>query len=346
MKAVVYSDEYRLHETGNHVENEMRVQSIMQAIEEMGRPDLVDIYQPDLASQEDLMRVHSEEHVDYIQKFCQNGGGYLDFDTAASAHSYEIAKLSAGGAIKAAELVIDGYKSAYSVGRPPGHHATRNKAMGFCLFNNLAITLENLRAKKNIKKFLVFDFDVHYGNGTADIFYEDPDVLYISIHQDPRTIFPGKGFIHEIGNDAGEGANLNIPMPPGSNSSDYRYILDKILEPAASQFGPDFFLVDVGFDGHKDDPLSSINLDDEFFQWIAVKLMDLAESLTLILEGGYDLNALRRSNEKLINGLENYKTIKEEYQKNSDVLNHSPVKNQTMNIYRDIKETFSPYLDL
>ena len=204
MTAVVYSDEYKLHETGNHVENEMRVQIIMQTIKERGLLDIKDIYKPNLASEEDLLRVHTMEHVEYIQKFCQKGGGYIDFDTAASPQSYEIAKLSAGGSIKAAQLVLDGYESAYSVGRPPGHHATRNKAMGFCIFNNLAITLEYLREIKNIKKFLVFDFDVHYGNGTADIFYEDPDVLYISIHQDPRTIFPGKGFIHEIGNDAGE----------------------------------------------------------------------------------------------------------------------------------------------
>lgn len=346
MTAVVYSDEYRFHDTGNHVENEMRVLTIMQSIKEMDMMDINDIHQPNQAYEEDLLRVHTWAHVDYIQKFCKKGGGYLDFDTATSPRSYEIAKLSAGGSIKAAQLVLDGYESAYSIGRPPGHHATRNKAMGFCLFNNLAVTLEYLREKKNIKKFLVFDFDVHYGNGTADIFYEDPDVLYISIHQDPRTIFPGKGYIHETGNGAGEGFNLNIPMPPGSNSSDYMYVLDKILEPTVLKFDADFYLVDVGFDGHEDDPLSSINLDDEFFQWVAAELMDLADSLTLILEGGYDLNALSRSNVKLMEGLENYKIIKEEYQKNSDEHYHSPVKNQTRKVYRDIKETFSPYFDL
>jgi acetoin utilization deacetylase AcuC-like enzyme len=319
----------------------------MKAINEMDILDIKDIYQPDIASEEDLLRVHTKEHVEYIQKFCEKGGGYIDFDTAASPQSYETAKLSAGGAIKAAKLVLDGYESAYSVGRPPGHHATRNKAMGFCLFNNLAITLEYLRENKNIKRFLVFDFDVHYGNGTADIYYEDPDVLYISIHQDPRTIFPGKGFIHEIGNDAGEGTNLNIPMPPGSTNEDYMYILHKIIRPAAEMFNPDFYLVDVGFDGHKNDPLSSINLDDQFYQWMAVEMMDIAESLTLILEGGYDLNALYRSNLNLINGLKNYKNIKEEHEKNNqDSYNNSEINMQTKNIYKEIKETFSPYFDL
>ncbi|HEY0196754.1 MAG TPA: histone deacetylase, partial [Methanobacterium sp.] len=222
MTAVVYSEDYRLHDTGNHVENERRVQVIMEAIKENCLLDLEDIHPPEMAGEEDLLRVHSTEHVEYIRKFCEKGGGNLDFDTAASPQSYDIAKLSAGGAIKAAELVLDGYDSAYSIGRPPGHHATRNRAMGFCIFNNLAITLEYLRKLKKIKRFLVFDFDVHYGNGTADIFYEDPDVFYISIHQEPRTLFPGKGYIEEIGNEEGEGTNLNIPLPSGSNAHDYR----------------------------------------------------------------------------------------------------------------------------
>lgn len=346
LTAVVYSEDYRLHDTGTHVETERRVQVIIEAIKENDLLDFEDIYQPEVAGEEDLLRVHSSDYVEYIQKFCEKGGGYLDFDTAASPQSYEIAKLSAGGAIKAAELVLNGYDSAYSIGRPPGHHATRNRAMGFCIFNNLAITLEYLRKLKKIKSFLIFDFDVHYGNGTADIFYEDPDVFYISIHQDPRTLFPGRGNIEEIGNEEGEGTNLNIPLLPGSNAHDYRYILEKILEPVAQSFDPEFYLVDVGFDGHKDDPLSSINLDDEFFRWIAMEMMDLAGSLTLILEGGYDLNALSRSNVNLIHGLKNYKTIKEEYEKNDYGIEGSKVHQETKEIYKSLREIFSPYFDI
>ena len=345
MTAVVYSDKYSLHDTGNHVENDMRVQVIMETLKKM-KLEVEGIYQPKMAIEEDLLRVHTREHLEHIQKFCQKGGGYIDFDTLASPQSYEIARLSAGGAIKAVELVLDGYSSAYSVGRPPGHHATQNKSMGFCIFNNMAITLEYLRENHNIKKFLVFDFDVHYGNGTAAIFYEDSDVLYISIHQDPRTIFPGKGFTHEIGNGEGKGTNLNIPMPPGSNNEDYMYILDKILRPAGEAFCADFYLVEVGFDGHKEDPLSRIDLDDQFYEWVAVEMMDMAGSLTLILEGGYDLNALSSSNKKLINGLQNYKIIKEENEKDDHDSYNSQVKDQTKNIYQDIRETFSPYFDL
>jgi acetoin utilization deacetylase AcuC-like enzyme len=342
LTAIVYSDDYQKHDTGVHVENQGRVQAIMEAIKGSSFSQN-GIHQPEQALEEDVLRVHTTEHLEYIKKFCQNGGGYIDFDTAASPHSYEIAKLAAGGAIKAAQLVLDGCESAYSVGRPPGHHATRDRAMGFCIFNNLAITLEYLRQNENIKKFLVFDFDVHYGNGTADIFYEDPDVLYISIHQDPHTIFPGKGFIDEIGAGEGEGANLNIPMPPGSTSQDYQYILKRILEPAANDFGADFYLADVGFDGHTDDPLSSIKLNDDFFEWIAVELMQLTDSLCLILEGGYDLAALSRSNLKLVNGLKNYKEIKDQQGEDEQDLSVNKI---TKNLYHDIKETFSPYFNL
>lgn len=328
------------------MENQRRVQVIMEAIKENGLLDLKDIHQPVIADEEDLLRVHSKDYVEYVRRFCDMGGGNLDFDTTVSPKSYQIAKLSVGGAIKAAELVLDGYDSAYSVGRPPGHHATRNRAMGFCIFNNLAITLEYLREFKKIKSFLIFDFDVHYGNGTADLFYEDPDVMYISIHQEPRTLFPGKGNVEEIGNEEGEGRNLCIPMPSGSNSHDYRYILEKILGPVILDFAPEFYMADVGFDGHRDDPLSSIHLGDEFFTWIAVEMMDLARSLTLILEGGYDLEALARCNQNLIQGLENYKTMKEEYEKGKEPLDNSMIHRETREIYKSLREIFSPYFDI
>jgi acetoin utilization deacetylase AcuC-like enzyme len=347
LTALVYSEDYKNHDTGNHVENQNRVQVIMQTVEKMNLLDSKDIYKPNMVGEEDLLRVHYPEHVEKVRTFCENGGGYLDFDTAASPLTYNTAKLSAGGAIKAAELVLSGENNAYSIGRPPGHHATRNKAMGFCIFNNLAVTLEYLRQVKKIEKFLIFDFDVHYGNGTAEIFYEDPQVLYISIHQDPRTLFPGSGFKEEIGRGEGEGTNLNIPLPPGSNSDDYKYILQRILKSAAEEFSPDFYLVDVGFDGHRDDPLSSINLDDQFFEWIAVEMMDLAKSLTIILEGGYDLNALSRSNVKLINGLKNYEMLKDEENKKEkkELPGSSKVHEETKKLFKDIKEIYSPYIE-
>jgi acetoin utilization deacetylase AcuC-like enzyme len=300
----------------------------------------IDLVEPEICKKKDLLRVHTEKHVENIKEFCQRGGGYLDYDTLASPQSYRIAKLSAGGAITAAKSVLNGSKSAYSIGRPPGHHATRDRAMGFCIFNNLAITLEYLREHYKIKKFLIFDFDVHYGNGTADIFYSDPNVLYISIHQDPRTIFPGKGFIKEIGAGEGEGYNLNIPMSPGSTAADYMYMIEKILRPVAEYFNPDFYLVDVGFDGHRDDPLSSINLDDDFYGWIATELMGLSGGMTLILEGGYNLPALSRCNLKLINGLN-----QNDNQEHPHLKGSLKVREDTKNSFKEIKEIFSPFFE-
>jgi acetoin utilization deacetylase AcuC-like enzyme len=338
--ALIHSPEYGKHKTGNHPENKERIEAIINSVNESEILNQIDLFKPEICKEEDLLRVHTKNHVENIKEFCRGGGGYLDYDTRASPQTYKIAKLSAGGAITAAKLVLDGYKSAYSIGRPPGHHATRDRAMGFCIFNNLAITLEYLREFHKIKKFLIFDFDVHYGNGTADIFYSDPNVLYISIHQDPRTIFPGKGFIEEIGMDEGEGYNLNIPMSPGSTTDDYIYMIERILRPATQYFNADFYLVDVGFDGHKDDPLSSINLDDDFYGWIATELMEQVGSMALILEGGYNLPALSRCNLKLINGL-NQKS-EEKHPLTPDNLT---VRDDTKNNFKEIKEIFSPFFE-
>lgn len=338
LNALVYSEEYKKHDTGNHPENKERLSAIINSLKNEGILDKIHCASPQAAIKEDILRVHSKTHVEYVKSFCEKGGGYIDYDTFASPETYKIAKLAAGGAIKAANLILDGYKSAYALVRPPGHHATRNKSMGFCIFNNLAIALEYLRQEHKIKKFFIFDFDVHFGNGISEIFYEDPNVLYISIHQNPRTLFPGKGFVEETGAGAGEGYNLNIPMAPGSTTDDYIYILDKILEPAASKFNADFYFMDVGFDGHADDPLSSLSLTDEFYEYIAGEMMDLAGSLALILEGGYNLNILSRCNVKMINALNNI---------SHDNYKHElKVLESTKNTFNKIKDVFSPFYEL
>lgn len=337
LNALVYCDDYKKHDTGNHPENKERLNAIINSLKKEGILSKIHCICPPSATKEDILRVHSKAHVEQIKSFCQNGGGYIDYDTYASPQTYEIAKLAAGGAIKAANLVLNDYNSAYAIVRPPGHHATRNKSMGFCIFNNLAISLEYLRHEHKIKKFFIFDFDVHFGNGTSNIFYKDPDVFYISIHQNPRTLFPGDGFVEEIGKGNGEGCNLNIPMAPGSTTDDYIYILDKILEPAASKFNADFYFMDVGFDGHADDPLSSLSLTDEFYEYIAGKMMGIAGSLALILEGGYNLNILSRCNVKMINALNNI---------SHDNYKHElKVSESTKNTFNKIKDVFSPFYE-
>lgn len=338
MMALVYSPEYLEHKTPNHPESPDRLSKIIKGLEEADLMGNIPIFEPYMAKEEDLERVHTSDHVERIRTFCERGGGYLDFDTYASPQSYEIAKLAAGGAIKASELVLNGFSSSYALVRPPGHHATRERAMGFCLFNNLAVALEYLRKVRKIKKFVIFDFDVHYGNGTAHIFYNDPDVLYISIHQDPHTIFPSEGFLEEIGEGAGEGFNLNIPLSPGSGTSDYIYILQRILRPVFKDFNADFYFFDVGFDAHRDDPLSRMLLDDDFYEWMAMEISKQPQPRVLTLEGGYHLEALKRCNLKMIN------ILKEETLEHSQISPEmSRVQEETKNLFKRIEDNFSPF---
>ncbi|HOI40234.1 MAG TPA: histone deacetylase [Methanobacterium sp.] len=339
MISLVHSPEYAKHQNETHPENQKRLEVLMNSLRKKGLLEKLNVHQPDPASEEDILRVHTSEYLKNLKTFTEQGGGYLDFDTYASPQSYEIAKLAAGGAIKASELTLEQYNFAYSMARPPGHHATSNSAMGFCLINNLAVAIKYMMKKYAIKKFLILDIDAHYGNGTAEIFYQDPHVLYISIHQDPRTIFPGKGFVEETGNGAGEGFNINIPMTPGSRTSDYIYVLEKILEPVCNEFRADFYYLDVGFDGHKEDPLSSLLLDDNFYPWIAGHMRKITPRMTLILEGGYTNNAMAQSNLKMIKVLMDNSITERKRQAHG---NHQ-IKDETKNIYKQITNTFSPF---
>ncbi len=338
MISLVYSPEYAHHQTGNHPENQRRLEVMINSLQEEGLLEYIDLYEPSPANEEDILRVHNHEHLNHLKSFTESGGGYLDFDTYASPKSYEIAKLAAGGAIKASQLVLNQYDFAYSMARPPGHHATPEKAMGFCLINNLAVAIKYLREVHGIQKFMILDFDAHFGNGTAEIFYHDPHVLYISIHQDPHTIFPGTGFATEIGDGAGKGLNMNLAMAPGSGTADYIYILQKVLEPVCNQFKAEFYFLDVGFDGHKEDPLSSLELDDDFYPWVACHMQKITPQMVLILEGGYSRDAMAQSNLKMIKVLKDKSTHEEEWQPSE-----RKVKDETKRVFKDIQDIFSPF---
>jgi acetoin utilization deacetylase AcuC-like enzyme len=339
MISLVYSPEYAQHQTGSHPENQERLEVMMNHLINEGEVEKSDIFLPTPASDDDLLRVHTAPYLKYLRNFAESGGGYLDFDTFASPQSYKIAKLAAGGAITASKLVFECDDFAYSMARPPGHHATTNLAMGFCLINNLAVALEYMREKHGLRKFMILDFDAHYGNGTAEIFYQDPHVFYISIHQDPHTIFPGKGFVEETGSGKGKGYNLNIPMSPGSTTSDYIYILEKIIEPVLRKFKADFYFLDVGFDGHREDPLSSLQLDDDFYPWITCHMQKLTPQMVLILEGGYSKDAMARSNLKMIKVLKDKSTHEDQWRPSGKLM----VKDETKIIFKTIQDTFSPY---
>ncbi len=370
--AIVYSQEYDKHQDKTHIENKSRTDAIINNLSQQNFFNKLNIVDPLSADLNQVLSVHNSEHVNFIKEFCENGGGYLDFDTYVTPQSYQTALLSAGGAIKASQLVLSGENRdnwAFSISRPPGHHATANKSMGFCIFNNAAITVEHLRKTYGLKRFCIFDFDVHYGNGTAEIFYNDPEILYISIHQDPHTIFPGKGFINEQGSAEGKGYNLNIPMPPGSNNTDYIWILKEILGPVIKEFNPQVVFADVGFDGHHDDPLSRIELTEDFYSWIGQYLIEKHPKLISLLEGGYDLEALANSSLNFIVAMdpclflsENQKSnipdkfsqlqisnskakykfkLKDEIEK--EYLDKLYISTEVRQVLSSIKDSFSPY---
>jgi acetoin utilization deacetylase AcuC-like enzyme len=351
--ALVYSSQYDQHHDPLHVENSHRTHAILDSLSKKGFLDKIAVLKPEKASENDILRVHTPQHVNFIKEFCAKGGGYIDYDTYANPSSYDVALLAAGGAITASKTVVNGKnneKWAYSICRPPGHHANSDNAMGFCLFNNIAVAVQYVREKMGIKRILIFDFDVHFGNGTSEIFYHDPDILYISIHQDPRTIFPGKGFIEELGVGNGIGYTINIPMAPKSNNSDYIWILKEILENIIDEFQPQLLFADAGFDAHHDDPLSSCQVDEDFYSWIGEYLMELQGSLVLFLEGGYNLKALGQSNLALINSLEYGKFSPQNYKSRMEIekeyLGNEAVSAGTKQLLRKIKKNLSPYFKI
>jgi acetoin utilization deacetylase AcuC-like enzyme len=236
--------------------------------------------------------------VDTIEQLSARGGGMLDLDTVASSGSFEAALHAAGGAVRAVDALLDGVAGpAFCALRPPGHHAEASRAMGFCLFNNVAVAARHALDRHGVERVLVLDWDVHHGNGTNDIFYASREVLYASIHQSP--LYPGTGALGESGAGEGEGHTINLPVPPGSGHDEWLSLVQRVVVPAARAYEPGLVLVSAGFDAHRDDPLASCALTEETYAAMAATMRDLARELgvplAIVLEGGYDLDALARS---------------------------------------------------
>jgi len=294
----VYDPIYLKHDTGQHVENAQRLVAVMTCLEESGLKQQLEYIKPRAATAEEIALVHSPELIAQIQVMAKKGGGWLDSDTVMSADSYQAALYAAGGLLRAAEVVLDGGGSVFALVRPPGHHATSTQAMGFCLFNNVAIAARYALSKYKLERIAIIDFDVHHGNGTQDIFYDEPRVLYISAHEWP--LYPGTGSMEETGSGDGEGTTINIPLPAGSSDTEYLEAFDQVIVPAVRRFAPQLVLVSAGYDPHWSERLAMMEVSVTGFARMTEIIKGLADELCdgrliFALEGGYPLDALAAS---------------------------------------------------
>ncbi|MFC1962605.1 histone deacetylase [Chloroflexota bacterium] len=296
---LVYHPIYLEHETGSHPENASRLEAVVQMLQETGLEKQLTAIEPRPATIEELSLAHTPEHISQVQKVAQEGGGWLDPDTVVSPSSYTVALHAAGGVLQALDAVMDRQiNSAFALVRPPGHHATRHRAMGFCLFNNIAVAARYAQRKFALERVLIVDFDVHHGNGTQDAFYHDPSVLYFSTHQHP--FYPGTGSLSETGEGEGKGSTVNIPLPAGCGDDEYRKVFGEVLIPLARRFRPQLLLVSAGYDAHWTDSIAMMELTASGYGQLAATMKALAEDncqgrLVFALEGGYQLHALAAS---------------------------------------------------
>lgn len=293
------------HDTGpGHPESTRRVQAIVDRLERVGLLPRLTALAARPATKEEVLANHSIAHWERVLAMCQRGGGHLDGDTPVSSGSWDAALLAAGGTVAAVDAVMDGQvDNAFCCVRPPGHHAEEKIAMGFCLFNNIAIAARHLLGKRGLSRVLIVDWDAHHGNGTQHSFYDDPRMFYFSVHQYP--FYPGTGAALEIGVDKGEGFTLNVPLPAGSGDVEFVGAFEHQLVPAMERFRPEFILLSAGFDAHASDPLTWLSVTDEGFVRAGLIIRELADRYCAgrwvsVLEGGYNLEALATGVENLL----------------------------------------------
>ncbi len=306
---LVYHPAYLEHDMGaGHPESPNRLRAIMRQLEQSGTATKLARIQPRRAEDEWITQIHSPTYVAALNKHApSNGRVSLDPDTSMSPGSVNAAYLAAGGALAAVDAIIAGaVDHAFCAVRPPGHHAEHNRAMGFCLFNNVAIAARYVQKRYGLQRVLIVDWDVHHGNGTQHSFEDDASVLFFSTHQYPH--YPGTGRATERGTGPGEGFTVNVPMEAGKGDDEYREIFQKTLVPAADAFKPDFVIISAGFDAHRDDPLAGMRLTELGYAELTAIVAGIAKRhaahrILSCLEGGYNLTALAASVDRHIRAL-------------------------------------------
>ena len=294
-----YHSDYLDHNTGpGHPERPDRLRASLAALQESNIWEQLHSIEPAPASVDQLCYAHNPAYPEHIQQHCEREIP-LTYDTPVGYESFDIALLSTGGVLRAADAVATGVvRNAFAMVRPPGHHATRGQSMGFCLFNNIAIAARYLQREHGVGKVAIVDWDVHHGNGTQDIFYEDETVFFFSIHQSP--LYPGTGSSSERGSGKARGTTLNVPIPAGSGDSEYTAVFTDVLSPALQDFSPEVILISAGFDAHYLDPLAGIELTADGFATLTDMILEIAAEtasgrVVSALEGGYSLEGVSES---------------------------------------------------
>ncbi len=297
--ALIYDEVFLKHNTGSHPENGERVRNAYAYVKSCHIFKSLNIVKPQLARDEEILLVHSEQYYSFIKSIPGDESGALDPDTMFGPGSLEAATFAAGAVTLAVRDIEDGeYDRAFCLVRPPGHHALADRAMGFCIFNNVAIGAAYATRSLGLDRVAIIDLDVHHGNGTQDMFYDDGDVLYCSIHQSP--LYPGTGLAHERGRGNGEGATLNAPLPGGSGKDSYVEALTGTILPAIRAHGPSMVFLSAGFDAHEADPIGGMCLTTDAYRDLTSMIAEAATEIcggkiVSVLEGGYNHDALAAS---------------------------------------------------